>query len=348
MALLKDVMRAGAITAVMVGSLAARPAWSADAGLIEAARKEGEVVWYTTLIVNQAVRPIVSAFEKKYPGIKLSFVPGPPPETATRLLNEARAGKVRADVFDGGATFHPIHAAQLVDRFVPQAAAHYPAEYKSPEGLWTATNVYILAAAVNTELVKRADMPRSYEDLLDSKWRGKMAWADTPSASGPAGFIGNILLTMGKERGLEYLRKLATQEIANVPAVQRVVLDQAIAGQYPLVLCVYNNHVQISAEQGAPVEWLKLEPLILTFGKVALLKNSPHPNAGKLLIEFLLSDEGQTVLREANYLTASASVPAKVPALMPQAGGYKVKVISPAMFVENEAEWMRLSKDLFH
>ncbi|MFC7397869.1 ABC transporter substrate-binding protein [Chelatococcus sp. GCM10030263] len=323
-------------------------AQAASADLVAAARKEGEVVWYTTLIVNQAVRPLVDAFEKTYPGVKVRFVPGPPVETATRILNEAKAGAVKADVFDGGSTFFPLHAAKLVTKYIPEAAKEWPAEYRDAEGYWTASNLYVLSPVINTDQVDPKDAPRSFEDLLAPRWKGRMAWPDTPSASGPAGVIGNVLLSMGQEAGMAYLRKLAEQKIANVPAVQRVVLDQCIAGEYPLVLSVYNNHADISAAQGAPVKWLVMEPMVVTFGMAGILEDAPHPNAAKLLIEFLLGEPGQNVLREAGYLPVNPLVKPTTPELLPAFGKFKAQVISPALFERNERDWLKISEDLFH
>ncbi len=287
-----------AATAAVVATAALQPTsgQTIDSNLIDAAKKEGEVVWYTTLVVTQIVRPLVQAFEKKYPGIKVSYTAAPFQEVATRIVNEGRAANVKADLFDGGATFYPINAAGFAAPYQPAAAAAYPAEFKDPNGYWTANIVQVVSPAINTDLVPANDVPRKLNDLLDPKWRGRMAWTDAPSAGGPSGFIGAILLSLGKEKGIEFLTKLAEQRIANIPSNQRVVLDQNIGGQYPLVLCIYNYHAAISASQGAPVQWLKVLP-ILTFGTVAMVKNGPHPNATKLFIEFMLSKEGQKIHR---------------------------------------------------
>src|SRR5690606_35714293 len=103
------------------------------------------------------------------------------------------------------------------------------------------------------DLVKEEDYPKSYEDLLDPKWKGRMAWTTSTSAGGPPGFIGMILDHMGEEKGMEYLRKLAEQDIINVPSNQRVVLDKVAAGEVPLGLSIYNYHVPISQAKGAPI-----------------------------------------------------------------------------------------------
>ena len=156
-----------------------------DPALVAAAEQEGEVVSYTTLIVGQAVRPLVAAFQATYPKIKVSFVPGPPVETATRLLNEAKADSVRADVFDGGSTFFPLNQAGLVDTFSPKGAAGWPDAYRDVQGQWVATNLYVLSPAVNTDLVRPNEIPKTLDDLLDPRWAGKMRGPIRPSASGP-------------------------------------------------------------------------------------------------------------------------------------------------------------------
>ena len=169
-----------AATAAVVATAALRPTsgQTIDSNLIEAAKKEGEVVWYTTLVVTQIVRPLVQAFEKRYPGIKVSYTAAPFQEVATRIVNEGRAANVKADLFDGGATFYPINAAGFAAPYQPAAAAAYPVEFKDPNGYWTANIVQVVSPAINTDLVPASDAPQKLNDLLDPKWRGRMAWTD--------------------------------------------------------------------------------------------------------------------------------------------------------------------------
>ena len=146
---------------------------------------------------------------------------------------------------------------------------------------------------------------------------------------------------------MEYLEKLSKQEIVSVPASQRVVLDQVISGQYEIGLMIFNHHAVISASKGAPVDWLRIEPLISTGNYVGLIKNSPHPNAGKLLEEFLLSKEGQEAFQKANYLPADPDVPAADPTLKPKQGGFEATVITNEMALEQLPEWTDIYKKLF-
>jgi ABC-type Fe3+ transport system substrate-binding protein len=313
---------------------------AADASLIAAAKKEGTVVWYVSLIQNQIVRPIAEAFEKKY-GIKVEYPSGTTTDMALKLLTESRAGKIQADVSHGGSVIGPVMAAGLVEKFVPSSAANYPSEYKNPSGYWTGECLNFLVATINTERVSPADAPKTYQDLLDPKWsNGKIAWTVQMSQSGAAGFIGTILTAMGQDAGTSYLQKLAKQKLVNVPANQRVVLDQVISGQHALALATFNHHAEISIAKGAPIKWLKLEPVTGTVDVIFLLKNAPHPNAGKLLIDFVLSSEGQNVFKKAGYIPADPHVPADIPGLKPEAGGFKAVILTPENIMKNMQTWV--------
>jgi len=166
----------GAIVALLLFWAQAVPAAGIDPALLEAARKEGQAVWYTGLIVNQIVRPMVEAFETAYPGITVHYARASDTETAVKLLNEGRARRIQADVFDATNAIFPLLDAKLVAAYAPRAAQHYPAELKDPDGYWTASNLYFLTVAANTNLVPPDAMPRNFVDLLDPRWKGRMAW----------------------------------------------------------------------------------------------------------------------------------------------------------------------------
>ena len=319
---------------------------AADAALIEAARKEGRVLWYTTLIVNQVVIPLKTAFEKKYPGVTLDYARNDEGPTAIRLLNEAKAGKVQADVFDGLTVNVPLKREGLLARIEIPNAADYPAEMKDADGAWHALLLFVFGPGYNTSLVSKAEAPKSYQDLLDPKWKGKMAWNPNSSA-GAIGFVGNILLSMGPDKGMEYLRALSKQNIVNVEASSRAILDQVIAGEYPMGLMMFNNHTVISARKGAPSDWSPLEPVPVAFESLGIMKDAPHPNAARLLVEFLLSEEGQTVLKDADYLPANAKIPAMKAGLRPQDGGFTATWMRPDVVDPQMANWQRITKDLF-
>lgn len=339
--------RASIVAAIAAAlALATAPARAADPALIAAAKQEGQVVWYTTLIVSQAIRPLVHAFEEKYPGIEVRYSRADSGPTALKILTEKRAGKMQADVFDGAGTVPPLVQAGVVADYLPPTADLYPAELKDPNRHWIAINLYFLTPGYNTSLVAKDEVPRTLDDLLAPKWRGKLAWSvGIPAGSGS--FIGAILETMGEATGMDYLRALAKQQIVNVDATARAVLDQVIAGEYPIALEIFNHHAALSAAKGAPVDWVKMEPVAAPISVASLVKDSPHPNAGKLLLDFLTSEEGQKVLAAVDYIPALPSVPARIATLKPEAGGFKAFVMPPELFAQKGEHWMDVAKRLF-
>jgi iron(III) transport system substrate-binding protein len=329
--------------------LLARAACAADAdpALVAGAQKEGQVVWYSTLIVNQIVRPMTEAFEAKYPGIKVQYSRATSSDVALKIRNEARARRVQADLFDGSNTVFLLEEANLVAEYQPQSAAAYPAELKDPKGRWTALNLFYWTSAYNTNVVTAADAPKTYEDLLDPKWKGKIAWTYDLTPGGPPGFVHNILTTMGTDKGMDYLRRFAAQEPVTIPAAQRVVLDKVVSGEYPLAVMILNYHATISMNQGAPVQWIRMEPLLQSMSLISIVKDSPHPNAARLFVEFMLADEGQKVMADNDYIPASPAVPAKVPENKPDAGHFKVNVVTPDMARDDTPKWTATYKELF-
>lgn len=318
-----------------------------EAALVAAARKEGKLVWYSTLIVNQIVRPMVEAFEKKYPGISVQYSRATNSDTALKIINEARAHRVQADVFDGSNAIYPLLDAGLVGEYRPKSAASYPADLKDPDGHWTAMNLYFMTTSYNTDQVKGDDIPKTWDDLLNPKWKGRIAWTNDPTPQGPPGFIHNILATMGEEKGMAYLKQFAAQQPVFIPASQRVVLNKVIAGEYPIAVMTFNHHDAISRAEGAPVDWVRAEPLLQTTSLVGLLKDAPHPNAARLFLDYVLSDEGQTLLAAHDYIPADPAVPAKVADLKPDAGHFKVNVVTPRMARDDLPKWIKLYHELF-
>jgi ABC-type Fe3+ transport system substrate-binding protein len=313
--------------------------------LIARARQEGQVTYYTDLIIDQIVRPVAAAFEARY-GIKVTYARGDSQVNIIKLLNEHKAGRVMSDVFGMTNGLQILIEAGVARSFASANGAELPPQYRDPDGYWVSSHRFVLAPGINTALVPAAERPKTYDDLLKPYWKDKMVWKTNDLSGGP-GFIGSVLTSMGEERGLAYLRRLAGQRIKMVNASARAILDQVIAGEYPMALQIFNHHAAISAEKGAPVEWLRLEPVTVTPGLVGLTRNAPHPNAGLLFVEFLTSREGQAIFQKANYLPARPDVPPLTPNLVPETGGFAATVLTPAITDKAIERWDDLFKQLF-
>ena len=329
-----------ALTASMSASAFAQPTG------YEAARKEGALTWYTTFIVPQAAQPIADAFMKKYPGIKVSLSRADSVPTALKILSEAKAGRMQADVTDGIETAPPLLKENLLASYTPAGSADYPAELKDPQGYWHAVALYFFTPGINTNMVPKGSEPRTLQDLLDPKWKGKMAWSRATGTGGSA-FVGKVLMTLGEDRGMAYLQELRKQNVVNVGITARAILDEVVNGEYPMALEIFNHHAVISAAKGAPVTWVPLEPILAPMAVASVVKDAPHPAAARLFLDYLVSDECQKILAEADYLPASPKVPAKTPSLKPEGGNFKAMFMPPGVMGEHSERWSKLRKDLF-
>jgi ABC-type Fe3+ transport system substrate-binding protein len=333
--------------AALAAAFAATPAFSADQALIDAAKKEGSVTWYTTQIINQFVLPAAQAFQKKY-GITVNYIRADSAEVVVRVANEGHAGKVQADVVDGTLTTPALEKQGLVMKYVPDSAQALPKQYVDPNGYWVATNLYVLTPAFNTDLVPKGTEPKTYQDLLDPKWKGKIAWSSSAgSSSGAPGFVGNVLKEMGEDKGMDYLRALAKQQVTGIPVSARQVLDQVIAGEYAVALQTFNNHSVISAAQGAPSQWIPMNPAMGVLSVISVTEGAPHSNAGKLLVDFLASSDGQKLFRDADYIPVDPAVPPKIADLRPDGETFRANYFTPETVESSIPQWAKIASDLF-
>jgi ABC-type Fe3+ transport system substrate-binding protein len=339
------VLAAGLILAQSTGAFAAE-SYRPDPVLLEAARKEGQALWYTTLIVDQIVRPLIKAFGAAVPGVEIKFVRIDSGQQIVRLMNEARAGRTQADVWaviDGVA---PLTQNSIAAQFDLASARDLPATLVDPNRRWIATNLATRSLAYNTRLVTGDKAPKNYADLLDPRWKGSLVW--NPNAmTGAWGFIATVLRHMGDEPGMDYLRKLAKQEIVPLPIATRAVLDRVIAGEYPIGLEMVNAHVAISRGLGAPVAWVPLDAVTTTLQVAGVTTGAPHPNAGRLFLDFITSRAGQDIFRQANYIPMHPDVPARDPALKAEQGGYKSVVLSPEDVDTNAPRYQKIYEEVF-
>ena len=315
--------------------------------LLEGAKKEGKVSLYTTLIVDQVVCPVKDAFEKEYPFLQVEFFRGNAERLVQKMMAEYQAKRYEVDIIDGTVSPTMVRRANLLQRFYSPMLAEYPAELKDAQGFWGSTNLYFFATGYNTRMVKPAEAPKTYEDLLNPRWKGQMMWS-TSRGSGAPIFIGNVLISMGQEAGKAYLQKLKGQNIAKSTASNRQILDLTIAGEFPIALHIFNHHAYISKTAGAPVDWFAIEPVTATIQTIGLAKNTPHPYASMLLLDFVLSEKGQRVFQQSNYLPAHPKVPAKQADLKPGGGRFnKALYMTPDIQFDKGNEWVDYFQNQF-
>ena len=299
--------------------------------ILDGARKEGQVVLYSAAIVNQALRPLADAFMKKYPFAKVSFWRGDTEEIIAKLSAEARAGNVVADVAEGTGVGDLAVDTGLTQPFYTPMTEAMPERYRDPQGRWAYTRVSYFGIAYNTRLIPPADAPKSYDDLLDPRWRGKLAWR-IGTASGTPLFISTLRLARGEDGAKAYLQKLAQQKVINFGSGSaRTLVDRVIAGEFPIALNIFAHHPLISKTKGAPVDSRLMDPVPTTAGTLVIPKGIRHPNAALLLADFVMSKEGQQILADAEYFPVRSDVEPKpeLAAVIPARAGVPELFLDP-------------------
>ncbi len=314
--------------------------------LLAGAEKEGKVVLYSAMIVNQALRPLVDAFKKKYPKVDLEFWRADTSDILQKVLTERRANAQLVDVVEwGGGTSLAIKAG-VVQPFLSAYKDAYPAGHYDAEGRYAATRLSYYGLAYNTKLVSDAAVPKTYDDLLDPKWRGKIAWAI--SESGHVLFLVHILMTMG-DKADGYLARLGRQDIVPYTGSARALVDRVGQGEYPLALHIFAHHPLISKAMGAPLDVQMLPPIPSDFSAVQVIKDAPHPHAAMLLVDYLLSEDGQNILKAADYLPSLPKVdpPDSLRKIVPRLNGAPENVIPALTFLDKREAALEMYKKHF-
>jgi iron(III) transport system substrate-binding protein len=293
----------GVVIYLLSGSFALAPAAAAQqAQLVEGAKKEGKLVFYTS-VETEFARALTSAFEAKYPFVKSDIFRSGHERILSRMNVERKTGNFSADVVSVGEfeTYHMQKMGLLAPYSSPSAAV-YPEGFKDPKGYWADLYDNLLVMAYNTTRVKREELPKRYEDLLHPRWKGRMALDQNEDR-----WFANMLHLMGDKKGMEFMQALAKQQIAFRRG--RTLLTQLlIAGEFDLQIVAYWYRVHMMKKKGAPVDWIAMEPVIVALHPISLVDRAPHANTGKLFIDFALSEEGQKIFTQRGRVSARPGI----------------------------------------
>ena len=267
------------------------------AALYEAAKKEGEVIFYTT--GRKAYNKNFSKFWKeKFPEVKLKMLRKNSGKMIQTFEAELAAGKPRPDVISISA---PYMAQIWQDRglytpYKPLTFDKIDARFKDPEGHWMSRNVFLLLGAYNTNMIKdKSQLPQKFADLLDPKWKDKLLSAHPQTAGSSRTFFATVVRN-NMAGGWEFLEKLGQQNLfytrGNSSAARMVV-----AGERPLAVAISSHNIVVAMDKGQAISWYAYEDgAIINHSPMGALKSAKHPNAAKLLVEWTFSIEGQAQL----------------------------------------------------
>jgi iron(III) transport system substrate-binding protein len=261
-----------------------------EAFLVEGAKKEGEVMLYGSSQANE-FNEMIKAFNTRYPFIKGNYFRGQRYGLINRVQLEWKTKKYTVDIiqsvlYQGAELLEPKGLVQPYPS--PEKAAYNPLYY-AKDGSWYSYRTLITALVYNKNLVKANEVPKTYEDLLRPRWKGQLLFDSVADYMIPA-----FEQAWGREKALDYMRKLAAQK-PTFQTSHTMEVNLVAAGEFPITIEVNADSAAEIRDKGAPIEVVLLKPYISKPHAMFLARNAPHPHAAILFHDWLLSAEGQTV-----------------------------------------------------
>ena len=288
-----------AAIAVMIGSGSA----VAQPVNVDAAKKEGKVVVYGS-VVPQAMEGLHKGFESKH-GIKVEYWRGSSTQVSERALTEARAGRPGFDVIEANRGVQLIMKSEgLFTKYAPPSAEKFPAQFKEKDGLITPWRVLPISILYNTELVKTADLPKTFDDLLNPKWTGKISMPDPTRHTTTAQFLWNLQV-FKKDKWLDYVKALAKQKPILVESLAPVTTT-IIKGEAPVGI----TYIKYVKQYKGPVSYILMDKYLADPNYLAVGAKSARPNAAKLYVDYACSVEGQKhIAEDGEFVLAPGVLP---------------------------------------
>ena len=301
--------------------------------IVAAAKKEGTLTIYTTF-AEKDQPTLIKPFESKY-GVKVVVWRAGTDKVLQRTLIEASAKKYDVDLIHFGSP-----EMEALSREKILQAVNSPVHKDLQPGSvpahreWAATLLSVWVQVYNTNLIKKSDLPRSYRDLLDPKWKGKLGI----EAKNQDWFASVVDVMGGGEKGLKFFRDLVAQNGISARTGHTLLNNMVIAGEVPLALTVYNYMPEQAKKKGAPIDWFALEPAVARSNAIGVARRAPHPNAALLFYEYMLG-EGQRYLVDMDYVPANTKAPSPLK-------NVKILQTDPIRTLDETEKWTKLFEDV--
>ena len=268
----------------------------------EAAKREGELTIYTSTPVED-IRVLTDAFERRY-GIKTKVWRASSEKVLQRAVTEARAGRYDVDAFDtnGPELEALVHEKLLTPVWSPSLASLVP-EARFAHQSWVGTRLLIFVLAYNTKLVRKDELPSSYDGFADPKWKGRLGIEADDSD-----WFATLSTLLGETNAQTLFRSIVATNGISVRKGHTLLTQLVASGEVPLALTVYNYKAEQLKNQGAPIDWYVIAPAIARANGVGVAARAPHPNAALLWYEFELGEEGQRLLLKRDFVPTSRSI----------------------------------------
>ena len=303
--------------------------------LVEGAKAEGELMLYTSAPIED-ITVLTDAFEKKY-GVRTKLWRASSEKVLQRTLAEARSNRFEVDVVEtNGVELEAMARERLLQPLHSPAHADLIPQAIPPHASWVGTRLVIFAAAYNTKLVRKDELPRRWEDLRDPKWKGRLG-----IEAEDADWFATVLADLGGEAsGVGLFREIVRVNGVSVRKGHTLLTQLVVSGEVPLALTVYNYKAEQFKSKGAPIDWFFIGPAIARANGIGVMRRSKNPHAALLFHEFAISEEGQQLLVTRDFVPTHRNVKSSL-------NRAPLRLIDATLGLDDGGRWTRLFRATF-
>src|SRR5713101_7164001 len=302
--------------------------------LIADAKKEGELSMYTSAQADD-IGAVAKAFEQKY-GVKVNMWRAGSEKVLQRAVTEARGGRFTVDVIEtNGPELEMLHREQLLQKVgSPHLADLIPAAIR-PHGEWVGTRLNVYVVAYNTRLVKKEELPKSFEELAQPRWKGRLGIEADDSE-----WLAGVAAQLGEARAVKIFRDIVKANGISVRRGHTLLTQLVVSGEVPLALTVYNYKAEQFKGKGAPIDWFSIGTAIARPNGVGVARRAPHPHAAVLFYDFEIGEEGQKILAQRDFVPTNRKIDTPLNKL-------PLKFVDARVTLDEYDKWVKLYEEIF-
>jgi iron(III) transport system substrate-binding protein len=300
--------------------------------LVEGAKKESELNLYSSLTVED-LTAIAADFEKKY-GIKVKYWRASSEKLVQRAVTEAQSGRFDFDVVEtNGPEMESLHREKLLQEVKSPYREDLLPQAIMPHKEWVGTRLNMFVQIFNTNLVKKEELPKTYQDLLNPRWKGRLG-----IEAEDFDWFAGVVQALGEEKALKLFRDIVATNGVSVRKGHTLLAGLVASGEVPFALTVYRHNAEKLKKKGAPVDWYVIPPAIVRANGIGVSKKPPHPNAAVLFYDYMIGD-GQNVLFKGEYIPSSKKIDTGLSKL-------QLKFVDPGVILDESDKWQKLYAEI--
>lgn len=302
--------------------------------LVDGAKKEGNLAIYTSA-QSDDMGALVAGFEKKY-GVKVSVWRAGSEKVLQRAVTEARGNRHTVDIIEtNGPELESMSREKILQAIKSPYLAQLIPQALRPHGEWVGTRLNVFVQAYNTKLVKKEELPKTWDDLLNPRWKGRLG-----IEAEDQDWLSGVVSEIGEAKGVKLFKDIVAANGMSVRKGHTLLTQLVVSGEIPFALTVYNYKAEQLKDKGAPIDWFSIGTPIARPNGVAVLRNAPNPHAAVLFFDYEISEEGQRVLAGRDFVPTSTKVETPF-------GKGPLKFVDSRLMLDEYEKWNKLYEEIF-